>query len=66
MWSGPSLYEEPWLDWIAGNIYTKWPDTYLYRKMLRIAKYLNAQVMDDDGVIYSDESHWEYDPSANA
>ncbi|AJK17587.1 hypothetical protein B7R74_14150 [Yersinia pseudotuberculosis] len=63
LWSGPSLYDEPWLDWSAGNIYTKWPDTHLYRKMLKIAKCLNAQVMDDDGTIYSDESHWEYDPS---
>ena len=27
---------------------------------------LNAQVMDDDGTIYSDESQWEYDPSTNA
>ncbi|WP_375123958.1 hypothetical protein [Pantoea sp. CS_6] len=34
--------------------------------MLEIAKHLNAQVMDDDGAIYSDESQWEYDPSANA
>lgn len=62
LWSGPSLYAEPWFDWSAGNIYTKWPDTYLYRKMLGIAKSLNAQVMDDDGTVYNDESQWEYDP----
>ena len=66
LWSGPSSYEAAWLDWSAGNIYTKWPDTYLYRKMLSIAKDLNAQVMDDDGTIYRDESQWEYDPSTNA
>ncbi|HAE78299.1 hypothetical protein JC794_04085 [Morganella morganii] len=66
LWSGPSLYEEPWLDWSAGNIYTKWPDTGLYRKMLQIAKHLNARVMDDEGTIYSDESQWEYDPSTYA
>jgi len=66
LWSGPSSYEDSWLDWNAGNIYTKWLDTYLYRKMLEIAKHLNAQVMDDDGTIYSDESQWEYDPSTNA
>ncbi|MNS13490.1 hypothetical protein ACB496_08840 [Lelliottia nimipressuralis] len=65
LWSGPSLHGEPWLDWSAGNIYTKWPDTYLYRKMLEIAKHLNALVMDDDGTIYSNESQWEYDPSTN-
>ncbi len=62
-WSGPSLYDDPWLDWSDGNIYTKWPDTYLYRKMLKIAKCLNAQVMDDEGTIYSDESDWEHNPS---
>ncbi|CFQ49268.1 Uncharacterised protein [Yersinia frederiksenii] len=62
LWSGPSLYGEPWLDWSAGNIYTQWPDTYLYRKMLRIAKHFNAQVMDEDGTIYSNASQWEYDP----
>lgn len=66
LWSGPSLYEESWLDWSAGNIYTKWPDTYLYRKMLQIAKHLNARVMDDEGTIYSDESQWEYDPPTYA
>ncbi|MDO6406498.1 hypothetical protein [Pantoea phytobeneficialis] len=65
LWSGPSLYDESWLDWRAGNIYTTWPDTYLFRKMLEIAKHLNAQVMDDDGTIYSDELQWEYDPSTN-
>lgn len=64
-WSGPSLYNEPWLDWSAGNIYTKLPDTYLYRKMLRIAKHVNAHIMDEDGTIYSDETQWEYDPSSS-
>ncbi|WP_312187120.1 hypothetical protein [Leclercia sp.] len=62
-WSGPSLYDEAWIDWSAGNIYTKWPDTCLYRKMLKIAKCLNAQLMDDEGTIYSDETQWAYDPS---
>ncbi|QYM91367.1 hypothetical protein [Dickeya zeae] len=65
LWSGFSLHDEPWLDWSAGNIYTKWPDTHLYRKMLKIAKYFNAQVMDDDGSVYHDESDWEYDPSSS-
>lgn len=64
LWSGPSLDDEPWLDWNAGNIYTKWPDTYLYRKMLRIAKHFKAQVMDDDGTVYNDESQWEYGSSS--
>ena len=64
LWSGPSLYDESWLDWSDGNIYTKWPDTYLYRKMLRIAKHLSARVMDDNGTVYSDESQWEFDPTS--
>ena len=63
IWSGPSLYEESWLDWRAGNIYTQWPDTFLYRKMLRIAQHLNAQVMDDEGTVYSDDAQWEFGPT---
>lgn len=62
LWSGPSRYDEPWLDWSGGNIYTTWPDTDLYLKMLKIATRLNAKVMDEEGTVYSDESGWEYDP----
>ena len=62
LWSGASSHDESWLDWNDGNIYTKWPDTHLYRKMLDIAGFLGARVMDDDGNIYSDPSAWEYDP----
>lgn len=62
LWSGASSHDEAWLDWNDGNIYTKWPDTQLYRKMLDIAGFLGAQVMDDDSNIYSDPSAWEYDP----
>lgn len=65
LWSGPSHYEEPWLEWNAGNIYTKWPDTSLYKKMLSIATCLNAHVMDDNGTLYRYESQWEYDPSSD-
>ena len=64
LWLGRSQYEEPWLDWFQGNIVTKWPDTALYRKMLKIAAALNAQVQDDDGTIYRNESDWEFDPKA--
>ncbi len=61
-WSGPSSYKETWLDWSDGNIYTKWPDTQLYRKMLEIAECPKARVMDDDGNIYSPPSDREYGP----
>ena len=61
-WSGPSSYKETWLDWSDGNIYTKWPDTQLYRKMLEIAECPKARVMDDDGNIYSTPSDREYNP----
>jgi hypothetical protein len=64
LWSGASSHDEAWLDWSDGNIYTKWPDTQLYRKMLGIAERLNARVMDDNGNIYSAPSDWEYDPSS--
>lgn len=61
-WSGPSKNEEPWLDWFQGNISSKWPDSALYQKMLRIAKALGAQVQDDDGTVYSKAADWSYDP----
>ncbi|WP_312045451.1 hypothetical protein [Erwinia sp.] len=63
LWSGPSSHNEAWLDWSDSNIYTKWPDTQIYKKMLYIAECLHARVMDDEGNIYSAPSDWEYDPS---
>jgi hypothetical protein len=62
LWLGKSAYEEPWFDWFQGNINTKWPDTALYRKMLKIAATLNAQVQDDDGTVYIKDTDWEFDP----
>lgn len=47
-WLGESAHEDPWLDWFDGNIHSKWPDTALYHKMLKIAKALNAKIQDDD------------------
>lgn len=64
IWSGPSAYTEPWLDWFQGNISTKWPDTALYKKMLRIASALNAHVQDDDSTKYPQEADWEFEPPA--
>jgi len=63
IWTGPSKYEEPWLHWSQGNISTKWPDTALYRKMLRVASALHAHVQDDDGRAYTSEHDWSFDPT---
>ena len=59
LWSGPSEYPEPWLDWFQGTIYSKNPDSGIITKMLQIAQQLGAQVRGDDGEIYSSptESH---------
>ena len=62
-WLGPSKYSAPWLNWFEGNISTKWPDTALYLKMLKIATALSAKVQDDNGTVYPDEAEWEFDPS---
>jgi hypothetical protein len=62
-WSGASKHQEPWLDWFQGNIYTKWPDTALYQKMLRIAQALNARVQDDEGTNYVGLNDWTYEPT---
>ncbi|VWD60209.1 hypothetical protein BLA50215_07248 [Burkholderia lata] len=61
-WSGPSAHDEPWLDWHAGNIMTKWPDTALYCKMLKIAADLEATVQDDNGTVYRLPTDWHFDP----
>jgi hypothetical protein len=66
IWLGKSKYEEPWFDWSSGNIYTKWPDTALYRKMLQIAEKLNAKVQDDDVTVYLSADDWEFDPTLPA
>lgn len=62
-WLGASAHEEPWLDWSSGDIWTKWPDTALYLKMLEIAKYFGATVQDDDGTVYALPTEYEYDPN---
>jgi hypothetical protein len=52
-WSGPSRYPDPWLDWSGGNVYTKYPDSALLRKMVRLAQQLGARVQGDDGELYT-------------
>ncbi len=52
VWDGESQFEEPWLDWQDGRIFTKNPDEPLIEKMVAIAKVLNATVQGDDGEIY--------------
>jgi hypothetical protein len=52
-WSGQSWHPEPWLDWHAGNVYTKNPDSALLRKMVRLAQQLEARVQGDDGEFYT-------------
>lgn len=61
IWNGDGSDGEDWLDWSGGNIYTKWPPSPLYRKMLQISQKLNAKVMDDDGTIYETPDAWQYD-----
>lgn len=63
LWLGASAYEEPWLDWSDGRIYTKWPDTALYSKMLDIAKQFDAAVHDDEDTVYSGPDEWKFDPN---
>lgn len=56
-WRGASALPDPWLDWDAGQIHTKNPDSALLRKMAQIAAQLGARVQGDDGELYEgDES----------
>ncbi|HXE54889.1 MAG TPA: hypothetical protein VN541_17845 [Tepidisphaeraceae bacterium] len=52
IWSGPSEYPDPWLDWFGGNISSKHPDSLLIEKMAQIAAKLGAKVQGDDGELY--------------
>lgn len=63
IWSGPSKYDEPWLDWSRGNISAKWPDTALFEKMLAVARALGAKVQDDEGTDYTEPGTWVFDPT---
>lgn len=62
LWLGKSEYEEPWLDWSHGNISSKWPDTALFKKMLKVAKDLGAKIQDDEGNEYSKPGDWVFSP----
>ena len=52
-WSGASRHRDPWLDWSAGNVYTKNPDSALLRKMMHLAEQLGGRVQGDDGELYA-------------
>jgi len=52
-WSGASELDDPWLDWADGQIYSKNADNALIKKMVAIARLLDATVQGDDGEIYS-------------
>jgi hypothetical protein len=53
LWSGPSRYPDPWLDWDDGKIFSKNPDDPLIEKMIEIAGKLGAHVQGDDGEFYT-------------
>jgi len=63
IWNGDSIHKTACLEWSAGNVSTKWPDTALYHKMLKIAEKLNAKVMDDNGTLYESPESWDYAPT---
>jgi hypothetical protein len=52
-WLGPYSRHEGWLDWADGQLYTKFPDSALLRKMVAIADQLEARVQGDDGEYYT-------------
>lgn len=66
IWNGEGAEEGDWLDWSAGNIETKWPNTALYRKMFQISEKLKAKVMDDEGTLYETLDAWQYDSKSRA
>lgn len=51
------------MDGFQGKVYTKWPDTALFEKRLRIADALGTRVQDGDGPRYTQPGDWTCDPS---
>ena len=62
LWNGPSKYEEPWIDWNEGELYTKNPDPPLIGKLLEIATALNARVRGDDNEVYTSPTEYSHEP----
>jgi hypothetical protein len=52
-WLGHSTDDDGWFDYFQGCISTKNPDDETIRKMLSIARALNARVQGDDGEVYN-------------
>jgi hypothetical protein len=44
----------PWLDWRDGELYSKYPNLRMVRKMIAIAAVFGAKVQGDDGEIYTE------------
>ncbi len=52
IWSGSSEHEVPWLDWMRGKVYSKYPDEALIDKMVEIAGRLGAKVVGENDEVY--------------
>lgn len=63
-WRGKSKSDVPRFGWVQGNVSAHWPDTGLYRKMLKIASALGARVQDRNGTVYTKYSDWCFEPIA--
>lgn len=51
---GPSDPEGfPWLSWVNGSISAKYPQPPTLKKMIQIANHFGAQVVGDEGEIYT-------------
>lgn len=62
LWNGPSKYEEPWIEWNEGELYTKNPDPPLIGKLLEIAAALDAKVRGDDNEVYTSPTEYFHEP----
>ena len=62
LWGGDESPSGAWFDWYKGNIFTTNPDRAVLMKALRIAVFLDAQVLGDDGKIYHQEDDWTQIP----
>jgi hypothetical protein len=51
-WAGPSAVDDPRIDWVHGNLFSRDPDHSVLRKLVDIAGLLGGRVQGDDGELY--------------
>ncbi len=52
VWTGPTAAQNPWIDLVEGNLFSRSPDHSFVRKLIDIAGRLGARVQGEGGELY--------------